>query len=582
MKVFAKLPYREHVKEIDIMDDECATMRKAIKSNFEELKHVKLSDITFDGFVRKGKLSAKFYNDHDKPDNALIVKVKSMLANPVANVELFTADGHLAQTATLLNVNPKIYVRHCYREIWQSFKEYERKRLKDQINHPQMIARAFLTGTPGIGKTAFLPYFINKMLKENRQVMFGSRDFGGFIYWKSKDIYERIKEEDISPYLTDRNIFFLMDSRDIHNTLGPCIICSSPRSDIAQQFRKSALKLFMPVWEWHEIQSLHQEIYSDIITVRQLYTRFHLIGGVPRYLFENLEDMAAAILHNALTKSDTSHLQRLFESKGEAGEEVSHRLIHLNSSNDTKPSWGQYSLSYSSDFVSIMVANKYQKVRRDMVIQWLDETSDIGKAGGLRGNLFKGIGHLQIKKGSFFCKSLESVDVTQTIEPSCTSIKIVGQQDVTQSVWAPDIYYKPLSKIFECVDSWIMINGELWAFQFTVSHDHKISSALYWYFLNWNLKHYVTVVYDGNKFKNYKKANIKLSKNAPYNSITEAPEGYDVQQHVLLLDCSQKFSINDLWEIQKIELEYAVGIFAETEGDNVKDEIEAFTRVIST
>eukprot|EP00834_Sanchytrium_tribonematis_P004569 NODE_233_length_12044_cov_0.738803.p1 type:complete len:583 gc:universal NODE_233_length_12044_cov_0.738803:5804-7552(+) len=582
MKIFAKLPYREQVKELNVTNDKCITMRRAIKLNFKEFKQVKLKDISFDEFEIIGKLPAEFFNNHGSPDNAFIVKVKYMFSSPAEYIEFFTPGSYLAQITTLLNVNLKIYVRNCYKEIWQSFKDYELERHKDQIYHPQMIARAFLTGTPGIGLTSFLPFLIDTMLKEKRQVMFGSRDLKGFIYWTSKDTYKHIKEDDIEPYLTDRDIFFLLDSRDLYNTLGPCIICSSPRSDIASQFRKTALKLFMPVWEWHEIQSLHQEVYFDKFTVRQLYARFHLIGGVPRYLFENLQEMAATILHDALKASDNSHLQRLFEFKGKNGEEPSHRLIHLNSSIDTAPPWGQYSLSYASDFVSTMVASKYQKLRNDMVVQWLDETSDIGKSGGLRGNLFETLGHLQLKKGNFACKSLESDGVQQTIDIPCKSIEIMGQQDISQSVWVPNIYYKPLFKFCECIDSWTIIDGELWAFQFKVSCDHDISNALYWCFLNWNLKHHVTVVYDENKFKKYSKMDIKLSEKSPYDKITKAPQGYGVQQHVLLLDCGGKFSIDDYWEIQKKELEHALGMFADSDGDNVQQEIDAFNSVIST
>jgi hypothetical protein len=154
-----------------------------------------------------------------------------------------------------------------------------------------------------------------------------------------------------------------MDSRDIASTLGPCVICSSPRSDIAKQFRKTAKTLFMPVWDWHEIQTLHQLVYPDIITKDCLAARFYLLGGVPRYLLEKIDVKAANILKSAVEQTEPSHLQRLHQSEGSgAHEEVSHRLIQHDS-------MSEISLKYASLYVSALVVQKHSSNLRDQVIQ---------------------------------------------------------------------------------------------------------------------------------------------------------------------------------------------------------------------
>jgi hypothetical protein len=451
--------------------------------------------------------------------------------------------------AKRLKVSPKIYVRDCYDQIWQMFLEYENVQQELQINHPDRIAHAYLSGTPGIGKTAFMPYLIDRLLKDKRKVIFGSRDIDGFICWESKDKYHFIGENDIGPYLWDPSYFFLMDSRGIKSTLGPCIICSSPRADIAEQFRKTAKELFMPVWEWHEIQWLHSELYSDIITKDRLASRFYLLGGVPRYLFQHTDKNAATILKHAIDGSQPSHFQRLYESQGSAAQEgVSHRLIHQDSISEI-------SLKYSSPYVATLVAEKYQAIRRDMVIQWLNETSDIGKAGGLRGYLFEDIGHsILLKGGVFRIRALDNNGYAgqKTIPAKELDIVADSMDTLGTKVWTDQSYFKPLSKIFECIDSWMVINGETWGFQFTVSKSHKISTALYWLFENMNLRHYVTVVYDEDKFQEYAKANLTPSKKAPFSGM-KVPNGFNVKQYVMIISGNSAINLTDLWSIKKAE-----------------------------
>jgi GTPase SAR1 family protein len=396
--IYASLPFKR-IKAIEVTETTGTALRRALRDGFKELAGFKLPDITFDGF-KKGRLEDSFYSNHDSESNPLIIRAKSQINNPLNDIRTFTSEGKLLELTRALKVSPTIFVRECYDELWKTFIKYEKSQEKLQVQHPERIAHAYLTGTPGIGKTAFLPYLIQKLLTEKRQVIFGSRDLDGFLYWESTDKHIFVQETEISTYLRNPDIFFLMDSRDIKSTFGPCIICSSPRSDIAGQFRKTAKTLYMPVWEWYEIQCLYSAVYHDVIPIDRLAARFYFLGGIPRYLFDHLDKTAAEILRTAINGANSLHLKSLYESKGNfAPEEISHRLVHQYSSSDTEPPFGQLCLQYASDYVSTLVAEKYQTDRHDAVIQWLSETSEIGIAGGLRGNLFENIAHLQLIQG---------------------------------------------------------------------------------------------------------------------------------------------------------------------------------------
>lgn len=107
-----------------------------------------------------------------------------------------------------------------------------------------------------------------------------------------------------------------------------------------------------------------------------------------------------------------------------------------------------------------------------------------------------------------------------------------------------DSYFQPESKTFECIDSWVVVDGETWGIQFTVGTTHRISSAIYWYYKHLNLRHYLTVVYDEQKYKNFKHTNITNSKKPPFKD-GSVPEGFHVNQYVVRAELAGDF-INNL------------------------------------
>jgi Cdc6-like AAA superfamily ATPase len=122
----------------------------------------------------------------------------------------------------------------------------------------------FLTGTPGIGKTALLLFFIHHLRSiVKRPVIFGSKVRPDeYHFWDKNDQYSTL-EKIGSEFLNDKSIFFIMDSCNIGSTFGPRLICSSPRDSIDHQFKKTATKFYMPVWTWNEIMQCYHQIYSD-------------------------------------------------------------------------------------------------------------------------------------------------------------------------------------------------------------------------------------------------------------------------------------------------------------------------------
>jgi DNA polymerase III delta prime subunit len=560
IRIFVK--FENVMKEIDL-NDEINTITKLKKILKQELSlEVKLKDMSFRNLrITEAKLPTNILDRFTSSNDPLLIKLTKQISN-----RIYAAVGKIVDLAIDLKVSPKIFVRDCYNEIWKVFKEHENEQKKIMKQHPERIPHFYLTGTPGIGKTAFLVYMIQLLLDERRKVLFGSCAFDYFIIWESKKDFQIVDKNDIMKYTSRNDITFLMDSRNFQSTRSTIIICSSPRADIAHQYRKTAKTLYMPVWEWDEIQDLYWDIYSDILEINRLAVRFLLLGGIPRYLFDNLNLLAVEILRDAIAKTGNENLQRLAEYTAEGTTkiktgndlgEISHRLLHLDGSQSDSPPFGKGREKYASSYVVTMIIERYKNDRRKSIVQWIEETSTIGITGGLRGNLFEEIAHpILMKGGNFHCRLLIDQGVNKIKEIPSTKLNCV--KDLSSSDLEKEgIYYKPISKNFECIDSWIVIDGETWGFQFTVSPKHRITSALYWYFKNLNIRHYVTVVFDQHKFKNYKYQAVEQSGKEPFRSEPRPTNFSDLKQYVLLYEDAD-VSVDDLWDIQKNVFELMV------------------------
>jgi hypothetical protein len=112
--------------------------------------------------------------------------------------------------------------------------------------------------------------------------------------------------------------------------------------------------------------------------------------------------------------------------------------------------------------------------------------------GTLRGNIFETPRHQWFKKGFEKTATLLLPDGKSDLVPlkinsrnlqmiSPSFDKLAAGLEYRED---EDTYFQPFSKTFECIDAWIVMNGETWGIQFTVGPTHRISNAVYWYYKN--------------------------------------------------------------------------------------------------
>ena len=526
-------------------------LRRYLKENtFKSkpgFKEIQLKDIKFNLSTQRKALSADFFSKYQIPEHPLVISVHNLLTNPIPEQHrnLFRAsDDAMKDLAADLQVSNVLYVRHCYRGIYEEIMEYVRIRARVQASST-LPCHIFLTGTPGIGKTSFLLYFIQELVKSKRPVVFGLKTNSKYFHcWDSNGVHKVVSEGDIETLRKDPANFFVLDSMEVSTTRGPCLVCSSPRDNVAHQFRKNAAIFYMPPWSWDEICQCYDLVYSKTIDLKmpQLAARFFVLGGVPRLLFDSVRTKACVLIDDALNNTNWNELKQAAQSEGaKTGDSVSHRLVHRFNHNTNEGEYSGCDIRFASKYVTFKLLQHYANGRREMIVQFLDETAKLGFTGTLRGNVFEASGHLWFRKGIInqAAKRLlpdgnsELVDLTI----SAKKVDIVAtnfEEIMNRSEFRTDEtkYFEPLSKTFECIDSWVVINGETWGIQFTVGATHRISSAVYWYYKNLNLRHYLTVVYDEQKYNNFKHTKISPSKNLPFRE-ESVPQDFDIKQYVV-------------------------------------------------
>jgi Cdc6-like AAA superfamily ATPase len=527
-------------------------LRRYLKENTFKSKPgfeaIKLTDIKFELSTQRNPLGANFFSKYQHSDHPLAISVHTLLTNPIPEQHrnlFWASDDAMKDLAADLQVSNVLYVRHCYHGIYEEIMEYVRDQSLVQALST-LPCNIFLTGTPGIGKTSFLLYFIHKLVKSKRPVVFGSKTNSKYFHcWDNDGLHRVVSEGEIEKLRKDSANFFVMDSMEVSTTRGPCLVSSSPRDNIAHQFRKNAATFYMPPWNWDEIYQCYELIYSTIkpdLGLAQLAARFYVLGGVPRLLFDNTRTKACTLIDDALNNTNWNELKQVAQSDGaKTGDSVSHRLVHRFNQNTDEGEYSGCDIRFASQYVTFKLLQHYANGRREMLVQFLDETSNLGFTGTLRGCVFEAPGHLWFRKGilnqaaKLLLPDGKSEHVNLTICAKKVDIVATKLDEIMKnSEFRTDEtkYFKPLSKTFECIDSWIIVNGETWGIQFTVATTHRISSAVYWYYKNLNLRHYLTVVYDEQKYNNFKHTKISDSKKIPFKE-ESVPLGFDIKQYVV-------------------------------------------------
>ena len=363
-----------------------------------------------------------------------------------------------------------LYIRECYRMIASSI-------LKGNGSH-----KAIITGTPGIGKSLFLIYFLWNLVKEGKRVLFIYGAFniyydgkGGVFWFASGNLP---LGNDVSFW--NHSLWCLFDAKSKQKAdldhlplgLSTFIVSTSPRRDMVNDFRKSprSQTFYMPIWTETELEVI-APLFPD--SNNEWHERFVILGGIPRYVLEDTKDSPTAILEAACSECSLDFCITKIGIDSEITEKskVIHSLVHMISD----PSFTKSSVCYASQTaLNIIVQHKEHTARLSMR-NLLASCEGNPLTAALCGYIFEPYAiELFEVGGTFTCRRLvygntnNQPNETLYIPPSKKIVvdRVLPNQTINQ-------LYVPRAKKYTAIDAWIPGIG---AFQMTVGKKHGINN----------------------------------------------------------------------------------------------------------
>ncbi|KAK5796884.1 hypothetical protein F5H01DRAFT_401134 [Linnemannia elongata] len=270
-----------------------------------------------------------------------------------------------------------IYVREAYKDLYDTIlgtfennTPYTGNELKKHV---------IVTGTSGIGKSAFLVYFAIRLLAESDDdnppiIVFHTKRsakcyvFGGRSTVRSGDI------ETFEPFLSLPDTWYFVDSTP-DPVLGRAktVISASPKTlfSEAHQYqdvdKRVAWRYYMAPWSLEELKKCRISVVGfEVVPLEAVEELYSKIGGVPRYVLErpmqnlslrpnDLERakvMACERLEQALDRVKDPVILMQYFSQGRDTLDFSSRLIHRWPMDDHDT----FRLEWASTYVAEKVA----------------------------------------------------------------------------------------------------------------------------------------------------------------------------------------------------------------------------------
>jgi hypothetical protein len=231
-----------------------------------------------------------------------------------------------------------LYVREgykqLYREIIDRFTDSPGSRRQNRI---------VVTGTPGIGKSAFLPYFIVRLLAQSDNdkppiVVFQTKDERCFVYGGTS-VVRTGKIPVFEDLLNLLETWYLVDSSD-KPVLGPSkiIISASPRTLVNYKdvMKEVVWTYYLAPWDLQELEKCQKSVTAfSVVTSTFMNRLYDKIGGIPRYVLQKPADKFHSLLkqdEKLLSPLELADKLRKLEpvAEIEACRRIEEAIVHVN------------------------------------------------------------------------------------------------------------------------------------------------------------------------------------------------------------------------------------------------------------
>jgi hypothetical protein len=358
-----------------------------------------------------------------------------------------------------------LYVRQCYVDLFEIIEN----------NVALKLQRFALTGTPGVGKSAFLFYVLWRLasIQENETVILHRACDGNrvFVFTKT-NCYNTFGLERVIHMLDDPTTWYLTDTLapPPGQYLATTILVASPDRRHYSEFLKHTLGVhlhFLPVWTLDELLTLGKKYSLSEDVVQE---RFQKIGGIPRFIQSKWD--LNTIIDDALSRVNIQRLshitcQELCSEKG-----MWHIIAHLHLV-EVKEESVIYTRAFpqmASHYVTERALKKFIKSETQELTDFLNRLTPTSEVASLQGSLFEGLAHIKLAKGGTFKYRSLDKNITQVGTLNLTPLRTGHFFNVSECKDL-ETYFIPRNPQHACIDSYAPSVG---FFQMTINLHHGI------------------------------------------------------------------------------------------------------------
>ncbi len=198
---------------------------------------------------------------------------------------------------------------------------YVRRSYVDIALQIEREKKSILTGTPGTGKSLFMLYLLWRLVRNNRRVL--------FVYHPEIVYYDGrggVCGMYTLPHVSDKDfwthdLWCLFDAKEkftddlMRTNFDACrfVLATAPRHELVKGFLNFSPVthiFYMPVWKEGELAAI-ADSFPQAANWRY---RFEILGGIPRYIFEDIEQHPLQVLKSACCRYELDDLIRIDDS----------------------------------------------------------------------------------------------------------------------------------------------------------------------------------------------------------------------------------------------------------------------------
>jgi hypothetical protein len=381
-----------------------------------------------------------------------------------------------------LELGSSFFIRQCYGDIF----DLASQRFQTHVEQPSSsINRVSIFGTPGIGKSTFLCYFLLRELAKGIKTVFllSIRSLSGnFTILRFEVGSDTIEISDdyalFQADLDSTETLLLIDTAPLPD-ISCCdtlIVASAGSSKIYQKF--DMVGFFMPVWTLEELSECRRAIYPKV-TQDILDHQFSLWGGSARFTlhFPSINVLEKCDLSSLKLKASELQISDVLVPAKKLNQTNATNQVHSILHIDVDSNFQCSGIALCSDVAFRLLTEHFIFIKFEKS-KFLEFFVNISSNPGLRNIsallyqlfVFRTLG----KGGNFEIRSLTDVDRTETITlDSVCSLFFDSLQDqcVSEIASTSCRLLIPRTSIFPSVDA-LTKSGLL--FQVTVSNTHPI------------------------------------------------------------------------------------------------------------